>query len=242
MAFVELDYSRLTQEELTEFVKMIVSAGKDEDLTIENPIVLKYFQTLEEDANELEETYLSIRSDEKNKQLQEADRVRDRALSVFRRMMQVYELTEDNTPEALAYEYLDALWMKKYETLPYLSLMVETTGIDDLLFDLNTDKYLPHVQTLKLEDSVRKIKQANDAFKIICCDEPEEAMKPTYDARALRLELIQTLQYFVEYLKVLSQSSDNKSIHHLYKSIQQISTQYAQQLTVRHAGSSLETE
>lgn len=241
MAFVELDYNRLTHEELIEFVRMIVSAEKAENTPLEDPIVLKYLRTLESDARELEATHRAVRSDEKNKQLQEADRVRDRALSVFRRMMQVYELTEDNSPEAIAYEYLDSLWMKKYETLPYLSLMVETSGIDDLLLDLNTEKYSQHIHTLNLGESVMKIKKANDAFKLISGDgSTEKEMKPTYDARALRIELIETLKLFVNYVKALAEASDNKNLQKLYKSIQQTSSQYSGQLTARHAGNPLD--
>lgn len=243
MAFVELDYNRLTQDELIEFVRLIAAEGKAENLKIEDPIVLKYLQTLESDAGELESTHAVITNDEKNKHLQEADRVRDRALSVFRRLMQVYELTDDNSPEAIAYEYLDSLWMKKYETLPYLNLMVETTGIDDLLFDLNTEKYSQHIHTLNLVESVMKIKKANDAFKLISGDSSAvNDMKPTYDARALRIELIETLKLFVNYVKALAESSDNKSMQQLYKGIQQTTSKYSGQLTTRHAGNQLDIE
>lgn len=239
MHITELDYNRLTQDELIEFVRMIAAADNAENVTVTDPIALKYLRTLGSDADELENATAAVRSDEKNKQLIEADRVRDRALSVFRRSMQVFELTEDNSPEAIAYEYLDTLWTKKYETLAYLSLMVETEGIDKLLFDLNTDKYEPHVHTLNLQEHVQKIKKANDAFKIICGDTTED-VKPMYDARALRIELIETLKLFVNYVKAIAKSSDDKSMQQLYKTISQTSSEYAEQLTVRHGGAPME--
>ena len=167
----------------------------------------------------------------------EADRVRDRALSVFRRLMQVYELSEDNSPEAIAYEYLNELWMKKYDPLPFLSLMVETEGIDDLLFDLNADRYSRHIETLKLKDTVKKIKEANDAFKTLCGDHPQEqSMKPTYDARALRIELIETVKLYVNYVKTVAETSDSGGVQHLYKGIVATTTHFNELLAARHSG------
>lgn len=243
MAFTQTDPNRLTQDELIEYVRMLITSGKAEERNpITNPIALKYLQTLEKDVNELENTQVHIRHDEKNRQLIEADRVRDRALSVFRRLMQVYELSEDNTPEAVAYEYLNELWTKKYDPLPFLSLMVETEGIDDLLFDLSADRYSRHLETLKLKEAVKKIKVANDAFKVLCGDHPrEQTMKPTYDARALRIELTETVNLYVNYVKAVAETSDSEGLQQLYKSIVATTTHFNELLAARHAGKQLET-
>ncbi len=238
MSFIQVDANRFTQDELIEYVRMLISSGKEVDEhPITDPIALKYLKTLESDADELESTQKSIRDDEKSKMLIEADRVRDRALSVFRRLMQVYELSEDNSPEAIAYEYLDSLWRKKYDPLPFLSLSVETEGIDDLLFDLSADKYASHIKTLDLEKAVTKIRESNREFKVICGDNPEEqTMKPTYDARTLRIELTETVKLYVNYVKTLAEATDQKGIQQLYKSITATSSHFRELLAARHSG------
>lgn len=238
MAFIQLDTDRLNLEELLEYVRMLVTTGKNEGkYLVTNPIAQKYLQTLESDANELESTHHFMRNDEKNRSLMEADRVRDRALSVFRRLMQVYELSEDNSPEAIAYEFLDTLWMKKYDPLPFLSLMVETQGIDDLLFDLSAERYARHIRTLKLEEAVEKIRKSNEEFKVICGDETEDqSIKPTYDARALRIELTETVNLYLNYVRAMAETSDDKGIGHLYKSIAATTDRFREKLTARHSG------
>jgi len=243
MAFTQTNPNRLTQDELIEYVRMLISSGKAEEANpITNPIALKYLNILEMDANELESTQVHVLHDDQNRQLMEADRVRDHALSVFRRLMQVYELSEDNTPEAVAYEYLNELWTKKYDPLPFLSLMVETEGIDDLLFDLSADRYSRHLETLKLKEAVKKIKVANDAFKALCGDHPrEQTMKPTYDARALRIELIETVTLYVNYVKMMTETSDTEGLQQLYKGIVATTTHFNELLAARHAGKQMET-
>lgn len=238
MPFIQIDLNRFTQEELIEYVRMLISSGKEVgENPITNPIALKYLKTLEQDANELESTQKNIRDDEKNKKLIEADRVRDRALSVFRRLMQVNELSDDNTPEAIAYEYLNELWMKKYEPLPFLSLTVETGGIDDLLFDLSASNYVTHLKTLNLEKAVKKIKESNELFKAICGDNPEQqTIKPTFDARALRIELIETVKLYENYMRSLVEASDDKEIQLLYKGITATARHFYDVLSARHSG------
>ena len=154
---MELNYNRLTQDELIEYVKLLVGEGEKNHAHLDDSIVKKYLHTLSKDVSELEERLSIVKNDDKNKQLLEADRLRDRSLAVFRRSMQIYEFAEDNSAEAMAYEELNALWMKKYETLPYLNIVVETKGIDDLVFDLKSERYYPHVVTLNLQDYIEQI-------------------------------------------------------------------------------------
>lgn len=235
---MQVNTKRLRRKELIEFVRMLIAESTENiGAPITDPISLKYIETMQNEAAELEKASQKIDSDEKNQQLIEADRVRDRALSVFRRLMQVYELSEDQSPEAIAYEYLNALWMKKYDPLPYLSLAVETEGIDDLLFDLRTEKYAKHLTTLNLEESVAKIKEANEAFKTVYGENPEEnEIKPTFDARILKTELMDTIKQYIDYIKVTSETSDNKEAMQLYKVILSTVSKFNEQLAQRHSG------
>lgn len=238
MNLTQLNAKRLTQEELIEFVRLLIDSVKNKpEVKIEDPIALKYLETLEKDATELESTNKAVLSDEKNKLLLELDRQRDKHLLIFRRLMQVHELSDDNSPEAVAFEALDDLWMKKYDTLPYLNLAVETTGVEELLFDLSTNKYTEHVETLNLSETVENIKVANDKFKIIYSEiTTQNSFKPTYDARSLRIELTETVVLYMNYVRALADSSANKEMASLYTVIKETSQDYFKQIAERHSG------
>lgn len=238
MNLTQLNAKQLTQEELIEFVRLIIDSAKNKiEIKIEDPIALKYLETLAKDSDELESTNKAVLSDEKNKLLLELDRQRDKYLLTFRRLMQVHELSDDNSPEAIAFEELNGLWMKKYETLPYLNLAVETTGIEDLLFDLSTNKYIDHVETLNLSETVENIKVANDKFKIIYSEiAGQNSFKPTYDARSLRIELTETVVLYMNYVQALAESSVNKELVALHQGIKETSQAYFKQIAERHSG------
>lgn len=236
MAKDDISFKLLTVDELIDYSRNLTAIGSAEDLS-DYPVVSKYISTIGSDAEELFTTHQAIKNDELNKQLQEADMVRDRALSVFRRLMQVHELAEDNSPEAIAFEDLDALWMSKYDSLPYLSLDIETEGIDKLLLDLATEKYATHIDTLQLGESVKKIKAKNDAFKVLNSrEENNENVKPAYNVRLLQIELIQTLNRFFNYTNAIAESSGDMRIKQVQSNIIKLNNEYNEILSNRHSG------
>ena len=238
MNVTRLNAKRLTQEELIEFVRLLVDSAKNRlEIKIEDPIALKYLETLEKDAAELESANKAVLSDEKNKLLQELDRQRDKSLLIFRRLMQVHELSDDNSPEAVAFEELNVLWVNKYETLPYLNLAVETTGIENMLFDLSSGKYAAHIETLSLSEAIEHIKVANDKFRIIYSEIAEQhSLKPAYDVRSVRIELTETAVLYMNYVQALAESSVNKEMVILHNAIKETSQAYFKQSAQRHSG------
>ena len=232
---------KLTTSELIDFVNTLAEATRQEagDF-VSDPIAKKYLETIKTDVAKLESTHSIILANNKNNDILEADRVRDRALSAFRRLMQVYELSEDGSPEAQAYEELNAWWLNKYDPLPYMSLNVETTGIEDLLLDLSVNRYAQHIQTLGLTNAVEKIRQTAEAFKQVYEHTMNENdMKPNYDARTLRMELIDTIQRYNDYVTALCDSSDNKEIEALKRALRAVQHKFRDQTSTRHAGVAL---
>lgn len=209
---------------------------------ITDAIALKYLQTLGSDADELENTHATALGDKGNKQLMDADRVRDKALLVFRRLMQIYELSEDNSPEAISYEKLNNLWLARYEALPYLSLAVETEGIDNLLLEITTSRYANDLKTLKITESLKKIKETNEAFKGVYADvvPNEQKAQPVYDVRLLRMEMIKTIELFIGYVKAIAAGPDDKEMQLLLKKITQTTESYSGQLASKHSGAIVE--
>lgn len=233
---------KLTQPELLDFAQKVVDttrAEMKEKLT--DLITIKYLERIENLVQKLKETRKNISDNARNTQILEADKKRDRAISVFRRQMQVYELSEDLSPEALAYEELNQLWTTKYDSLPYLSYAVETAGIDDLLFVLSAERYIKNIETLGLLESLEKIRTTNEEFKKIypLNDESSEALKSTYDVRKLNLDLENTLQQYDHYIAALSKTellSSNDEMVALRRIFDKIQSQSAEIVSTRRTG------
>lgn len=209
----------LNSNELINFARELTTTSlSDFKASTDDPIVKKYLETISSITDELEQALANIHRNEVNLKTLEADRVRDRALSVFRRLMQTYEMSEDNSPEAIAYDVLNELWMDKYDPLPFMSLNVETRGIDELVFDLSSSKYADYMKTLKLEDALTSIKNANESFKqMVGEDHQTDKLKPNYDARELKKELFETIEQYGAYVNNLSELQDHKDMQRLSK-------------------------
>ena len=230
----------LNSNELIDFAREITTASlSDFKATTDDPIVKKYLETISSITDELEQALANIHSNEITLKTLEADRVRDRALSVFRRLMQTYEMSEENSPEAIAYEALNELWMDKYDPLPFMSLNVETQGIDELVFDLSSSKYSDYVRTLKLEDVLLSIKNANESFKQMVGEHHQtDKLKPNYDARELKKELFETIEQYGAYVNNLSELPDHKDMQRLSKILADTQQRIEKQTQIPLANSS----
>lgn len=174
------------------------------------PIIEKYIKTLRTRAEELKNSLSAIPKDSISENILLADRARDKALSVFRRKMQMYELSTDED-EAEAYKVLNAMWAK-YDTLAYMNFQVETDGIDNLVFDLTTSRFSSQVNTLNLMPEVEQIQKDNEVFKKIYGQDPERSeAKVSYDARELYLNLIENYNRYRAYLNE-SLEAHNESV------------------------------
>ncbi len=163
------------------------------------PIIEKYIKTLRTRTEELKASLAAIPKDSISENILLADRARDKALSVFRRKMQMYELSTDET-EAEAYKILNAMWAK-YDTLAYMNFQVETEGIDDLVFDLTTSRFSSQVNALNLMPEVEQIQRDNEFFKQLYGQDPERSeAKVSYDARELYLNLMENYNRYCGYL------------------------------------------
>ena len=242
MPLKRININLLTQEELVAYTRALVVSGKsDEKYTITDAIARKYLQTLANDADEFENTLGMALSDDQNKELMEADRIRDKSVLVFRRLMQIYELSEDNSPEAVSYEKLNNLWLNKYDALPYLSLPVETEGIDNLLLEVEAPRYCNDIKTLKLTDSLKKMRATNESFKLVYANVThKQKVQPVYDVRQLRMELIRTIELFMGYVKAVAEDSDNQEMRHLLKNIKNTTENFSEQLASKHSGAIIE--
>lgn len=198
----DFNLAKLSMNELAELVEQHLQAIDTCEPPLDLsafPIIEKYLKTLRTRAGELKEALAAIPKDSVSESILLADRARDKALSVFRRKMQMFELTTDPNEEA-AYKQLNEMW-SKYETLAYMNFQVETEGIDELVFNLTTSRFSSQVATLNLEPEVEQMRTDNENFKRVFGQDPERSeAKISYDARELYHTLIENYKRYREYL------------------------------------------
>ncbi|ERI81249.1 hypothetical protein HMPREF1981_03290 [Bacteroides pyogenes F0041] len=198
----DFNLAKLSMNELAELVKQHLQAIDTCEPPLDLsafPIIEKYLKTLRTRAGELKEALAAIPKDSVSESILLADRARDKALSVFRRKMQMFELTTDPNEEA-AYKQLNEMW-SKYETLAYMNFQVETEGINELVFNLTTSRFSSQVATLNLEPEVEQMRTDNENFKRVFGQDPERSeAKISYDARELYHTLIENYKRYREYL------------------------------------------
>ncbi|GAE22613.1 DUF6261 family protein [Bacteroides pyogenes] len=198
----DFNLAKLSMNELAELVEQHLQAIDTCEPPLDLsafPIIEKYLKTLRTRAGELKEALAAIPKDSVSESILLADRARDKALSVFRRKMQMFELTTDPNEEA-AYKQLNEMW-SKYETLAYMNFQVETEGINELVFNLTTSRFSSQVATLNLEPEVEQMRTDNENFKRVFGQDPERSeAKISYDARELYHTLIENYKRYREYL------------------------------------------
>lgn len=198
----DFNLAKLSMNELAELVEQHLQAIDTCEPPLDLsafPIIEKYLKTLRTRAGELKQALAAIPKDSVSESILLADRARDKALSVFRRKMQMFELTTDPNEEA-AYKQLNEMW-SKYETLAYMNFQVETEGIDELVFNLTTSRFSSQVATLNLEPEVEQMRKDNENFKRVFGQDPERSeAKISYDARELYHTLIENYKRYREYL------------------------------------------
>lgn len=197
----------IAQQTLQEMVPFMEKHFSDLEVAVtaeeleQLPIIKKYIETLKQRTQELQAAIDAIPKNNIAEEILQADRIRDRSISILRRKMQMFEESTDEA-ELKAYKTLNAMWEEKYETLAYLSYPVETEGIDELVYALTTAKYNNEVNTLGLNAEVEQLRQDNEAFKAAFGQDPERReTKTTNDAREVFNSLVQHYRSYCEYVK-----------------------------------------
>jgi hypothetical protein len=163
---------------------------------------------------------VQIKKSDETAKITAADTLRDIAISALNRYLNVFELSEIEA-EVLAFQSLNTL-LKQYKGIQKWNFEEETNGIESLLKDLNSDKYLPSVTLLKMNDYVARVTTTNSAFKTVFGGRTQEsASKEVFDVKKLRADLKTTYVDMIDYVLVMSKALNNDEFN---KSLDVINT------------------
>ena len=197
-----LNFSKLTHLESGQHVKnlhenLIAKAGATD------PVFVHYLTTLKDTSDRFDESLVYIGKSDESDKIQNADRVRDLALSTLKRAIAVFEFSTSDA-ERLAFTSLDNLFAN-YDGLQNWNYNAQTNGIDNLLRDFEKPNYAPHITLLGLGVFVDRLESANADFKALFQGRSvETSEKPSFDAKQLRRDMSLAYDKLTDYVYTMS--------------------------------------
>jgi hypothetical protein len=198
---------------------------------------LNYMSALDYNLVEYDKGMMILKKSDETVKIMAADHKRDNVLSSFFRHLDAHELTEDPA-EHEAYESVNNL-TQAYRTTRYWNFEEETNGIHALIDDLQTPKYIAHLQTLGIENKVGQLKTANLAFEALFNGRIQENLAtPMYDVKQMRQQLRVTYQQFGAYAVSMVNTYNSEQFKKILEVINNVRSYYATLLAKRKAQNS----
>jgi hypothetical protein len=230
-----LSLTRLTNLELGQHVKSVTQGIAI--LNIVNDESLKNYQTdLSAKVGNYDKAMLQIKKSDETEKIVNADYVRDIAVSALTRYVNVFQLSEDED-EVLAFKSLDTL-LNAYKGIQSWNFEEESNGIDNLVTDLNSAKYLPNVTLLNMTRYVSRVATRNTEFKTLFVGRTQEvAVKEVFDVKALRKDTSTTYKNMIEYVLSMAKTKNNEEYNKSLDVINTVRKYYADLLAKRKPAS-----
>ncbi|MBC7523657.1 MAG: hypothetical protein H7239_04375 [Flavobacterium sp.] len=185
----KLNLSRLTVLEFGQHIKStlqninLLGAGFITDV-----VLTSYLSKLNLKMVDYDKAMLQISKSDETAKIVEADIKRDNAISAATRQLSVFELSE-NPAEVLAYESLKTVF-KTYGGIQSWNFEEESNGIDNLVVELGSTKYAPHIALVNMGSFVTRIDARNTDFKTLFDGRTQEvSIKVVYDTKVMRNDL-----------------------------------------------------
>jgi hypothetical protein len=230
-----LDFVRLSHLESSQLMRRHFDdiASLDQSLLTDERVET-YLQQLKTKHAEFNLALVQVRKNEETERIEVLDETRDRAFSVLKRAVKLSTLS-DTDAECIAAESLQTL-LYAYRKTDRLNYEAETIAIDNLIRDLEGEKYASKVTLLSLKKYVTRLKTANTEFKALFGERIQTiASDVTYDAKMLRNEMAGQYAEFTDYIVAMSQALDTPEYNLLLNLINTARKYYADMLSKRLA-------
>lgn len=180
---------------------------------------------------------LQIAKNEESDKLAVLDRSRDLDIAIFRKQYKVFSLSK-KTNEQTAYQSMEILW-RNYKKIEILNYEAESNAIDNLVQDLESTKFAPHVVTLKLGEYLTNIKASNTLFKnTFSKRNTDVAGKEVFNMKAIRRDIFITYKNFTLYVLSLAKVEVLPAVYYanILKIINTSRKYYSDMLARRNGG------
>jgi hypothetical protein len=225
--------SRLNALEMGQLVKSTLRDIRTLDAAqLSNPVLTSYLTKLDTAVANFDKGTLQVTKNEQTIKIENADKVRDRAITCTQRLLSVFEFS-DNEAELDAFASLSIVF-NTYKGLQNWNYEEETNGIDNFVNELTSTKYKAQVTLLQMDKYVTRMKTSNDAFKLIFSKRNMVvSSKETFDMKQLRAELKITYANMTDYVFVMLKNDPTSNLTAVANTINTIRKYYADLLAKR---------
>ena len=237
MELHKLNHARLTHLEAGQMIK---SSVKDLETAAINPAtdshINSYVNQMITDSALLDKGLLQIKKNQETEEIARLDRLRDLSLSAFNRQLKVYELSI-NPAFVAAYKAITIV-VKNYKNLATLNYEAESNGIDNLIADLNSPAYAPHITTLNMGAFLGSIAAANDDFKVLFSKRTTDiSFTEVFDMKEIRKTAFANYTNYTQYVLSLARVNTGDAYYNnILNIINQTRKYYSDLLAKREGG------
>jgi Family of unknown function (DUF6261) len=206
----------LARLSVLEFGQHIKSVNENVNLLgkgfITDSALANYLQGLQTNMVDYDKAVLQITKSDETAKIVAADRRRDNSLTALSRLLSVYELSESES-ELAAHASLNTLFTT-YKGIQKWNFEEESNGIDNLLADLDSDKYKPLATALNMTAYIDRLKSSNDNFKTLFANRTQEvSAKETYNITAMRREIKRIYDDMASYTLSLAKAQEGNEMY-----------------------------
>lgn len=226
-----LSLTRLTNLEFGQHTKS-VQTGIATLNNVTDEGFTNYLAQLATNIGHYDKAMIQVQKSDETEKIVQADLLRDKAVSALTRYVNVFELSE-NEDEVLAYKSLNTL-LKTYKGIQTWNFEEESNGLDNLVADLNNEKYLPSVTLLNMTSYVSRVTTHNEDFKNLFAGRTQEvASKEVFDVKKLRKDLKTTYTDLADYVLSMSKSRNTPEFNNALDLINTVRKYYSDLLAKR---------
>jgi hypothetical protein len=214
MVLNTLDLTNLTHVEAGQLVKTTLKDLKTRGIITKTDVhVNNYVNQLIAKTVIYDKGLLQIVKNEETEKLANLDHSRDLDIAIFRRQFKVFSLSKKPL-EQTAYKSMKIL-LDNYKKIERLNYEAESNTIDNLVQDLESAKFAPHVATLKLGEYLANIKTSNNLFKDSFSKRNSDvAIKEVFNMSVIRKDMITNYKNFTLYVLSLAKVEVSPAVYY----------------------------
>lgn len=195
-------------------------------------VYLNYLTKLQTAATEFQRALKKIQANGATPKIVQADDERDLALRSLRKAVSAATYSDSADETEAAYQV--KLVLKTYKNIEQLGYEAESMAIDKLLAELDKGTYAQFIVALGLQRHLIRLRNTNEAFKSLFGDRmTSSAMQETFDARALRQNMLTMYREFALYVQAMANAAQGSAYEQALNLINTARKYYADTLARR---------
>ncbi len=229
-----VNMTRLVHLEFGQFVKSSVKNLKllGNGTLITDVTAVKYLNETDAKSIDFDKVLVRIMKNAETAGIVLSDLRRDHAVTTAQRQLSVFEFTDD-ADEHTAYVRLTTLF-DAYKGIQTWNFEKESNGIDNLVADMMSEKYLPFTTLLGMVKYAQRMQTENDAFKTLFNSRTQEVIsEEVFDAKVLRKEMKESYDRLANYMLTMAEAHDSEEFNESLKALNTVRKYYADLLAKR---------